>query len=706
MRGISSDGECFQMALNEDGLFQKALVLADQGDFVGSRRLFQKLSNKYSNDPIFNFYAGLTELNLNQYERAISYFNKSIQLKPKDAFVIHALGTALSMLGRDSEALAAFDQASQINPNYPDTFNDKGVVLTRMGEFEQSIPCFESAIKLDPTYADAYSNYGFSLFCLKKYKEAVVSYDNAIKLNSRSANSHSYRAQALRELGFHDFALKAFDAALNFSEDRNFLSKVHINRALTMQELGKLEDAVEAYDLALELDSDELLVELYLIAAKMQICNWVNFEELRAVILKKIKADKHFTLPLNLAYIHDELDLLRKSAERYIKSNESKITEFNKKHKSNKKIRIGYFSADFHQHPVSHLTAELFELHNRDRFEVIAFSLLPNKDSMRNRLENAFDQFLDMEGKDDEEIVSIARNMEIDIAVDLGGFTKNARTGIFALRAAPVQVNYLGYPGTMGANFMDYIIADKVVIPSELKSFYSEKVAYLPNSFMPSDSKTMPANKEISRHDVGLPEGKFVFCCFLPAIKLTPDVFSSWMRILTAVKDSVLWLSSMNVTAMKNLKATAQSMGVDSERIIIAVREDLMEDHLNRLRMADLFLDTYPYNAHTTANDALKVGLPLITIMGQSFASRVASSLLSAVNLEELIVSNIYEYEALAISLAKDSGQLKKIREKLSQNIKTSSLFDTKTFTKNIESIYKEMYRKYQADLLPDDIYI
>jgi predicted O-linked N-acetylglucosamine transferase (SPINDLY family) len=694
------------MALNEDSLFQKALVLGDEGDFLGSRRLFEKLSDKYLNDPVFNFYSGLNELNLNQYERAISYFNKSIQLKPGDAFAIQALGTALSMLGRYSEALVAFDQVSQINPNYPDVFNDKGVVLTRMGDFEQSLPCFESAIKLEPTYADAYSNYGFSLFCLKKYKEAVVSYDNAIKLNSRSANSHFYRAEALREIGFHELALKGFDATLNFSEDRNFLSKVHINRALSMQELGKLEDALEAYDLALKFDSDELLVELYLIAAKMQICNWVGFEELREVIFKKIKADKHFTLPLNLAYIHDELDLLRKSAQKYIKSNDSKIIEFNKTHKSNKKIRIGYFSADFHQHPVSHLTAEIFELHNRDHFEVIAFSLLPNKDSMRDRLENAFDQFLDMESKDDEEIVSIARNMEIDIAVDLGGFTKNARTGIFALRAAPVQVNYLGYPGTMGANFMDYIIADSVVIPSELKSLYTERVAYLPNSFMPSDSKIMPANKKTSRQDVGLPEDRFVFCCFFPAIKLTPEVFSSWMRILTAVKDSVLWLSRLNVKAMENLKAAAESMGVGSERIIFASREDLMGDHLNRLRMADLFLDTYPYNAHTTANDALKVGLPLITIMGQSFASRVASSLLSAVSLQELIVNNIHDYESLAISLASDPVNLKQIRQKLMNNIKTSTLFDTKVFTNNIELLYKEMYRRYQNELPAEDIYI
>lgn len=694
------------MAITVDGLFQKALVLADEGDFVGSRRLFQKLSNEYYNDAIFNFYAGLTELNLNQYERAVSYFNKSIQLKPGDAFVIQALGTALSMLGRDSEALAAFDQASQINPNYPDAFNDKGVVLTRMGEFEQSIPCFENAIKLDPTYADAYSNYGFSLFCLKKYKEAVVSYDNAIKLNSRSANSHSYRAQALRELGFHDFALKAFDAALNFSEDQNFLAQVHINRALSLQDLGRHQDAIEGFDLAVKLESDEDLAELYLITAKMWVCDWSSFDELLAGINKKNKISQHFTLPLNLAYIIDDVFSLQKSAKQFIKSSSPVSPVPLKSIYRNKKIRIAYFSADFHNHPVSHLTAELFELHNRDLFEVIAFSLRKDDGPMRDRLTNAFDQFLDLSDMDDNEVVSIARDMKIDIVVDLGGFTKNSRTGIFALRAAPVQVNYLGYPGTMGANFMDYIIADKVVIPSEVKSFYSEKVAYLPNSFMPSDSKTMPANKEISRHDVGLPEGKFVFCCFLPAIKLTPDVFSSWMRILAAVKESVLWLSSMNATAIKNLKATAQSMGVDSERIIFAVREDLMEDHLNRLRMADLFLDTYPYNAHTTANDALKVGLPLITIMGQSFASRVASSLLSAVNLEELIVNNIVEYEALAISLAKDSGKLKKLREKLSQNIRTSSLFDTKTFTKNIESIYKEMYRKHQGGLLPDDIYI
>lgn len=694
------------MELNEESFFQSALKLADEGNFEESRRLLDMLSKNYSSDPTFNFYFGLTELNLNHFDLAVSYFLKSIKVKSDDALVFQALGTALSLIGKSEEAIDAFDKAVCLNPNHPDAFNDKGVILSRLGRFEESLPCFANAIQLDPMYGDAYTNYGFALFSLKKFKEAVISYDNAIKLNSRLADSNWYRAQSLRELGFHELAIKGFDLALANSQDRNFLAQVHINRAMSLQEVGKLEDAVEGFESALTLESDEQLAELFLISAKMQLCNWSGFNELRKAILQSENIDKQFTLPLNLAYICDDIHSLKKSAEHFIKNTCSTIAYYPKILYRNKKIRVAYFSADFHNHPVSHLTAELFELHNRDHFEIIAFSLRKSTGLIRDRLERTFDQFLDMESKDDQEIVAIARDMQIDIAVDLGGFTKNARTGIFALRAAPVQVNYLGYPGTMGSEFMDYIIADSVLIPLELKGFYTEKVAYLPNSFMPSDSKTMPTNKETLRQGAGLPEGKFVFCCFLPAIKLTPDIFSSWMRILNAVKDSVLWLSSMNATAMKNLQKNAEQFGVESDRIIFAAREDLMEDHLNRLRLADLFLDTYPYNAHTTANDALKVGLPIVTMMGQSFASRVASSLLSAVSLQELIVHNIHDYESLAISLANDPVKLKEIRQKLIDNIRTSTLFDTKVFTHNIELLYKEMYERHQNELPVDDIYI
>jgi predicted O-linked N-acetylglucosamine transferase (SPINDLY family) len=694
------------MVSKENLLFQKALLLASQGSFDESKKILSKLSGYFKSDPVYNFYFGLTELNLGRYEQATNYLNKSIQQDPKNIFAINALGKALSSLGKHFEALSAFDQVNILNPNYPDAFNDKGVELSKIGKFKEAISCFKSAIKLDAMYADAYLNYGVALYFIKKYKQAVVSFDNVIKLDPHSSDSQFYRALALKELSLYELALEGFDAALASSEDHNFLAKVNISRALLLVDLGRFEEAIAGYEQAQKLDPDEKLTEFYLLISKMHLCNWHDFYKYRAAIFKIESIDSYLTSLINVFHVYDDVDLLKKAAEQFVLRTFRSNLEISKNLYRNKKIRIGYFSADFHQHPVSHLAAEIFELHNRDDFEAIAFSLLPNKDSMRDRLENAFDQFLDMEGKDDEEIVAIARNMEIDIAVDLGGFTKNARTGIFALRAAPVQVNYLGYPGTMGANFMDYIIADSVIIPSELKSFYTEKVAYLPNSFMSSDSKTMPANKEISRRDVGLPEGKFVFCCFLPAIKLTPDVFSSWMRILIAVKDSVLWLSSLNATAMKNLQKTAKELGVDSDRIIFAAREDLMEDHLNRLRMADLFLDTYPYNAHTTANDALKVGLPLITIMGQSFASRVASSLLSAVSLQELIVNNNHDYESLAISLANDPVKLKEIRQKLMDNIKTSTLFDTKVFTNNIELLYKEMYRRHQNELPVDDIYI
>jgi predicted O-linked N-acetylglucosamine transferase (SPINDLY family) len=440
----------------------------------------------------------------------------------------------------------------------------------------------------------------------------------------------------------------------------------------------------------------------------MHLCDWSNFHTLLNKLTEQIIKQEKTITPFAALALIDNPELQKRNTEISINDNypADNAQPIIGKYPKHQKIRIGYFSADFREHPVSSLTVELFELHNRDQFEIIAFSFGVNtNDPLRKRLEIGFDQFIDVSDKTDTQITLLAREMEIDIAVDLGGFTAESRTGIFAARAAPVQVNYLGYAGTMFAEYMDYIIADPTLIPDEKQCHYSEKVAYLPNTYMVNDSSLQISEVPFSRKDVEIPEKAFIFACFNASYKITPATFLGWMRILSAVENSVLWLSNMNQTAKNNLKNLAVEQGIDKDRIIFASRMPSVSDHLNRIRLADLFLDTFPFNAHTTSNDALRVGLPVLTLMGKSFPSRVAASLLNAVNLPELITNHQHEYEALAIDLGSHPEKLVHIKNKLKSNLETSPLCNTKLFAQHIESLYQVMYQRHHDELMPDQIY-
>jgi predicted O-linked N-acetylglucosamine transferase (SPINDLY family) len=380
----------------------------------------------------------------------------------------------------------------------------------------------------------------------------------------------------------------------------------------------------------------------------------------------------------------------------------SKIERYQK----HKKIRIGYFSGDFHNHATMHLMAELFECHDKVFFELIAFSFGPDKqDQWRQRVFLCFDKFLDVRLKSDREISLLARKMEIDIAIDLKGYTRNCRPNIFAKGCAPIQVSYLGYPGTMAANYMDYLIADRTLIPDEKKHHYLEKIVYMPNSYQVNVSNRSISKTSLLRHELGLPSTGFVFCCFNNTYKITPSTFTGWMRILKAVEDSVLWLFENNNNTTKNLKKEAMKFGINEDRFVFATHMPV-EEHLNRIKQADLFIDTLPYNAHTTASDALRMGLPVLTCVGNSFASRVAASLLNAVNLPELITTTQEQYELLAIQLATHPEKLKIIKDKLVNNLPTAPLYDTPLFTRQLESAYLTMYDRYQQGLDPDYIYV
>jgi predicted O-linked N-acetylglucosamine transferase (SPINDLY family) len=433
----------------------------------------------------------------------------------------------------------------------------------------------------------------------------------------------------------------------------------------------------------------------------------MDYHENKKKLLSKIVRNEKAIPPFAALAIFDLPHIHKLAADVWIKSKLPSLDiNYYPKYTRHKKIILGYYSADFHNHATSILMAEFFELHDRDKFEIIAFSFGPDKqDDMRQRVARAFDHFIDVRIKSDKDIAFLSRDMRIDIAIDLKGFTLGSRPNIFAYRCAPVQVNYLGYPGTMSSDYIDYLIADKTLIPVESQKHYSEKIIYLPNTYQVNDSKRKISDKLFTRKDFGLPESGFVFCCFNNSYKITPQVFGSWMRILNAVHGSVLWLLEVDSKFVQNLQKEADSRGVNANRLIFAKRMPLPE-HLARHKLADLFLDTLPYNAHTTASDALWAGLPILTQIGESFAGRVAASLLAAIELPELITSTQKEYESKAIDLATNSEKMEKLKTKLFEKKSITPLFDTQLFTDHIQKGYQLIYERCQADLPFDHIYV
>ena len=462
-----------------------------------------------------------------------------------------------------------------------------------------------------------YNNQGVAFAKLKRFAEARQSYENALKYQADQATTHQNLAMALQELKCEEQAITHYTHALQLTPHEPWLWGIRT----------------------------------YL---KLQSCAWQDLDEDIAQITAGIAQNKPVSLPFPLLSILHDPALQHKAAQMYISSQHPSVAAPLARYTGHDKIRLGYFSADFRAHPVMALLAEVFERHDKRRFSLYAFSLAQHPmDDYQRRALAAFDHFFEVQTYSDEEIVRLARQHEIDIAVDLGGFTQDSRTGIFAHRLAPVQVNYLGYAGTMGAQYMDYLIADRTVIPPESQAHYSEQVVYLPQCFMPCDTTRLPLGSA-GRADYGLPDDAFVFCSFNNAYKINPMVFDVWMRLLQAVPKSVLWLSAHNATATANLQAQAKSRGVAQERLIFAQYLPSMNAHLARHRLADLFLDTLPYNAHTTAIDALWAGLPVLTVAGNSFAGRVATSLLNTLGLSELIAINWGDYEQRALELAQN----------------------------------------------------
>jgi predicted O-linked N-acetylglucosamine transferase (SPINDLY family) len=637
-------------------------------------------------------------------EEAADLFRRAVAARPTDAAAHSNYGNSLNDLKRFEDALDSYSRALKIKPDFAEAYFNRGLALCELKRFEEALDSFACALKIKPDFAEVYSNRGNTLRELKRFEEALDSFASALKIRPDFAEAYNNRGLALQELKRFEEALDSFASALKIRPD---FAEVYNNRGLALQELKRFEEALDSYAHALMVRPDCDWSYGNWLHMKMLICDWSNFDSQIAVLATKIQQAKKTTPPFPVLALIDCLSLHRQAAETWVSETcpPSRLLPAIAKRSRHERIRVGYFSGDYRNHPVSFLTAEMLERHDRSRFEVIAFSFGPDtQDEMRRRMERAFDRFIDVRGKSDLDIVQMARSMELDIAVDLGGFTEGCRPNLFALRAAPLQVSYLGYLATLGAAYMDYLIANTTIIPPEHQWHYAEKIIYL-RTYQANDSKRVISDKRFSREELGLPRTGFVFCCFNASYKIVPEIFDCWMRILRQVEDSALFLLADNVSAQRNLIKEAVKKGVAADRLVFGQRLPVPE-YLARYRTADLYLDTLPYNAGTTASDALWAGLPVLTRMGESFAARVAASLLNDIGLPELVTSTQEQYEATAIELASNPGRLAEIKDRLHRNRLEMPLFDTEGFTRHLENAYTQIYERYQADLSPEHIYV
>jgi len=602
------------------------------------------------------------------YAGAEPLLRSALALAPGRASIAINLAAALIGQKKFAEAKGFAEQASTADPNNAEAWVNLGRCLEAEKDYPAALQAYRRALTIRPDYAEAWSNCGNVQMLLRQTDEALASYE---------------RATALKP----DFA-----EALG-------------NQAILLNQLNRQAEAIEKIERAMALKPDLPQARSIRLQAKMAVCDWSSFVEDHSRISSQIAEGQLAAPPFAFLCQPSTPALQRRCAELYVADTlpATPPVDFPPP-VSGRRLRIGYFSADFHRHATAFLMAGLFEQHDRSRFEIFGISFGKSyQDDMRRRLIAGMEHFIDVYGKSDGEVVARARDLELDIAIDLKGYTLNARAGIFASRVAPLQASYLGYPGTMGAGFIDYIIADGVVIPPEHDQYYTEAVVRLPGSYQVTDSRREIAARDFSRADCGLPQDGFVFCCFNNTYKITPDVFDIWMRLLQAVPGSVLWLLDASTGVADRLRAEAQARGITPERLIFAPRMDQAE-HLARHRLADLFLDTFDYNAHTTASDALWAGLPVLTKLGDSFAGRVAASLLQAAGLPELITTTSADYETLARDLASDPARLQALRQRLAATRNTCALFDTPRFTRGIEAAFEAMQARRLRDLPPGAI--
>jgi protein O-GlcNAc transferase len=666
---------------------------------------------------------------LRRFQEALATYDELLRLKGDHAQALNNRGLVLLELQRAEEALVACRRAAELDPRYEGAHENIGAILLKLEREEEALGCYDRLLQWAPRDVNAWTGRGNALRDLRRWNEARASYVRALKVNPSHVDTLIGHGCVLQLLRQPEAALEEYNKALRHSPDSVLALN---NSGNTLVELGKPAEALPRYDRALELspgdantlynrasalrelkryeESARSFAELLRIAPdhdyalgnlfhlRMDCCDWRDYSSLSERLYAALAKDRRVTNPLSLL-LYDAPELQTSCARTYVEHQcpEDKSLGACIAHSGTvgeRRLRVAYVSGDFCEHPVSHLLVGVLEQHDRTGFEVVGVSLRAGDGGLfERRVRGAFDRFIEVTDRTDSEVAQLLRDMEVDVAVDLMGFTQAMRLGIFAYRCAPVQVNYLGYAGTSGAPYMDYLLADEVVIPAAQEHHYTEQIVRLPHCYLPNDDR-----REIgavpTRVEAGLPEDAFVFCGFTSAHKINPTVFDIWMRLLQAVPGSVLWLRSTSAEAHRNLQREAQARGLEPHRLVFAPHVPSMAAHLARHSLADLYLDTLPYNAHSTTCDALWAGVPVLTCRGQTFASRVAASALTAIGLPELITDSLLAYERKALELAREPARLQELRSKLAGQRTGSPLFDTARYCRDLEAAYRTMHER------------
>jgi len=709
--------------------FRRALELHQQGQLPDAARLYRRVLQRAPMHFDAHHMLGLIEYQQRNFQGALSHLERALQLDPAQAPAHANLGNALRQLGRHDEALASLDRAIAVRPDYAAAHYNRGNVLLDLKRFDEALGSFDRALATTPDDPDTLYNRAQALSELQRYEEALATYDQVLARVPDDADTLCDRANALSKLRRPQEALASYDRALALRPD---VARFHYNRgrahldlndpaaalssfdrALVLRpddpaalydrgqalfELKRYEEAAAAFDGVLALNPDHNYAKGEMLHAKLAHCDWRGYEQNAKAVIDAVTSGRRASVPFVFLSISASPRAQLSCAATYSRAEHPPAVPalWNGERYRHDKIRLAYLSADFHDHPVARQIARLFETHDKSRFQLTAISLGADRsDDIRARLFNAFDEVIDASQLDDKNVAAFIRDNEIDILIDLMGYTEGCRINILAARAAPIQVSYLGYLGTMGADYIDYIIADPVVAPENEQHFYTENVVHLPDTFLPTDPTRKIGSKAPTRAEAGLPEAGFIFCSFNNSYKLAPPIFDVWMRLLHQVEGSVLWLVDDDAASIRNRRYHAKKRGIDPDRLIFAARLP-PQDHLARQRLVGLFLDTLPYNAGATACDALWAGLPVITCRGSSFVGRMAASQLYALGLPELVTESLTDYEALALRLAQNPVLLAGIKAKLAHNRATFPLFDADRYRRHLENAYEIMWERYQ----------
>jgi len=650
--------------------FEAALIFYKNGKFDNAEVICKKLLEQEPESfEVINL-LGAIFLKQEKYREAITQFNKAIDINPKHHSLFNNLGIAYKENNEYHKAIECLEKAIKIKHDYAEAFNNLGTIYKKLEEYLRSSQNYKLAIENNPNYAEAYYNLGILYSSTKNYKEAINNANKAINLNNNYIDAYKLRADT------------------NSLYSKNYQAIKDYNKLKKLDKKNKIE-----YD-------NKIFLE------KILLCDWSNYNSDIKEFKKFLKNTNQIVSPFRLLSLTDSLETIKNNTKNYIKENfNTSVKNYNFINSKKKKITIGYYSPDFRNHAVSYLIKDLFRNHNKNNFEIVGFNF--NKysdDSITDEISTTFDKFFNIKNMTDEEIISKSRELKIDIAVDLCGLTADNKIKIFTERIAPIQINFLGYPGTTGS-FMDYIIADKTLITDSDQDYYFEKIIYMPQTYQPYSYDTKKIEKNNVKKKFNLPESGFIYTCLNNNFKINPFIFDCWMKILKKTQNTYLLLLTNNDYYRENLLLETSKRNIKTNRVIFSKYLDYTS-MLERYQACDLFLDTFPYGAHTTAREALTMGLPLLTLKGNSFQSRVSSSLLNSLKVPELITNDIKSYEKLAINLANNPDKLREIQEKIFFSVKNSEAFKIDIFTKNLEKAYQNIYYRYHQSLLPENIYI